>query len=116
MAEANAELRALWRTATRESIDDRGDATGVAALREIDGKHVAVALQPRDNSALLRLRSFLDDARGVVLLEALVKAHARLLEQRAPGAAPETESLTILTLASVIDEPEALLRALKPGH
>ena len=116
MAEVTTELRALWRTATREAIDDHGDATGVLPLHEIDGKPVAVSLRPRDNSALLRLRGFLDGAKGVVLLEALVKAHARLLEQRAPNAAPDTESLTILTLASILDEPEALLRALKPGH
>ena len=114
-------LRALWRAATREAIDARGDATGVPALLVVEPDvRIAIALQPRDNSVLLRLRGFLEDARGVALLEALARAHANLVLQgerwTQANPDPAQESLTPLTLASVIDAPDALVRALKPGH
>lgn len=116
-----AGIRALWRCATREAIDARGDATGVEPLLLVDPDvRIAVALQPRDNSVLVRLRGFLEDARGVALLEALARAHANLVLKGArwtePNPDPTQESLTPLTLASVIDTPDALVRALKPGH
>lgn len=120
-------LRKLWRQTLEGAIDDRGDAripAPVLELREADGtvREVAVAVLPQGNSTLLRLRGFVRGARGPLVLEQLAAAHLRLLEQSAPflAAAPErdpaVESLTPLTLASLLDEPEALMRALKPGH
>ena len=116
-----AGLRALWRQAAVHGIDGAGEAAGpIDSLALDSGQLVAVALRPHDNSALLRLRGFLDGAKGVVLLENLARAHARLLSQRDPLTSndidPSTESHALLTLASLIDDADALLRAYKPGH
>lgn len=120
-------LRKLWRQTLEGAIDERGDAripAPVLELRTADGtlREVAVAVLPQGNSTLLRLRGFVRGARGPLVLEQLASAHLRLLEQSAPFLAaapardPAVESLTPLTLASLLDEPEALMRALKPGH
>jgi hypothetical protein len=122
-----AGLRKLWRRTLDGAIDDRGDAQFPAPMLELSGlvgpgRLVAVAVLPQGNSTLLRLRAFVRGARGPLVLEQLAASHLRLLQASPrwsssdPELDPAAESLTPLTLASLLDEPEALMRALKPGH
>lgn len=120
-------LRALWRFTMREGVDAAGQASGASAVLLLaPGKslgprgRVAVAVAPAGNTVLLRLRSFLETARGVLVLEQLANAHARLLLQsgrwNVADPDPAAESLAPLTIASLLDDPDSLIRALKPGH
>lgn len=122
-----AGLRALWRFALRESVDAAGEPSGhVPVLHLAPEQHlgargqVTIALADHENTVLLRLRAWLDTPKGVMVLENLARTHARLLlgGDRWSHADPQpgAESLAPLTLASILGDPESLIRALKPGH
>lgn len=118
-------LRRLWRASASDAIDDHASASGAAVSLEVGSGlgargQVAVHVEPQGNSALLRLRDWLEGAQGQVLLARIAMVHAGLLLSSErwiqPEPPPDAESLALLTFAAIMDEPETLARALKPGH
>jgi len=121
-------LRKLWRATVQNAIDANGNDTGASPVLVLAARgqklgargQVAIRVEPRGNSVLLRLRAWLDGAQGQVLLSRIAQTHAGLLlaseRWSQPDPAPDAESLALLTLAGVMDESETFARALKPGH
>lgn len=108
-------LRALWRHALDRSIDDAGNPLGDLPRLELGGARLSVGRLAAGNSTLLRLRDWIHGARGPLVLDQLAQAHLRL-QGEGTDPDPASASLTLLTLASILSEPEVLMRALKPGH
>lgn len=119
-------LRRLWTRALGEAVEANGAARAGAMPLLMLGTGeprvpVALAIGSRPDEGLVRLKGWMAlGPPGLLVVDGLVQTHGeRLLgSSRWEGRpqSPGLESEPLIILAAVLDDPQALLRAVRPKH